>query len=828
MPDGDKYDPQLLAAPAAPPEVLLVCPECGAPLAAAVYEAHLRQAHRLYYFRGARGGYAETVARLLNLLAETTPDADAWRLLAALIREEHGARAPTVLAALLGALMNRVGEERRMAVVDGLADLLAADGDARLTTALAADGEAAARLLALALVARQAPPFDPALLPPLRGLLLDRRLPVEAQFAALAALLRSAGTDGPLAAEFLRKLIGGLGKARSVERLREFERLHGPAPVIDALCAELEERMRMGCPRCSVQLRRPAMIRHLWDEHRLILDRRRVREPWAVIEDWILEYRATGDAELLARCRIRGVQLDPEGGLHRVHRLLLRTGANDDEARRDLVAEARQRHASLCPWCFALAPQAREAPPLPLNLRPGRLSAGGFEIATTSKGLWVILEVRVDGRVLHRGREGRSFLTRRGALLFVAGPWVLAALAAAAAWPGEGAGALLPAAFLTAAALLAVWMVRAAWGTAGAPLIRLVRHAWTFLAPHLHESGFRPDDSAFLAGLALATPPGAFRQQRAPLLAALLKRTEDAVVAGLGPPGHLAALRRLMVEDAAAFGADPVPLVADQLARCFDGRLPLVYAEHLLAGWRSGWWTPGNLVRLRALLCDHAFGAGFEVSNLLDAGQTAPALGEVLGTDDPVGLAALRLLWSQRPTRPWDHCGEARTVFDLAAEPAHADLLGRHPDLLLWQREPDWVIAVEGGEAPMREAEILVCAGGVWFQEVRFVGPPAVVETTYRAFGGSLALGDRRFRGAGEIDALARRLERWFRFAFADFLPRTADVRTWQSPERAAILRAWGAAPCPECGFYHLPRVGAVGVALDEAAPTGGPGASPP
>ena len=44
------------------------------------------------------------------------------------------------------------------------------------------------------LIARQKPPFDPALLPPLRGLLLDRRLPVEAQFGPLAALIRSAAS----------------------------------------------------------------------------------------------------------------------------------------------------------------------------------------------------------------------------------------------------------------------------------------------------------------------------------------------------------------------------------------------------------------------------------------------------------------------------------------------------------------------------------------------------------------------------------------------------------------------------------------------------------
>ena len=101
MPDGDKHDPQQLVA-AAPPEAPLVCPECGATVAPAAYEGHLRQAHRLHAFRGQHRSYTETLALLLNLLAETPPDAEAWRILQTLMREEHGARAPTVLAALLG------------------------------------------------------------------------------------------------------------------------------------------------------------------------------------------------------------------------------------------------------------------------------------------------------------------------------------------------------------------------------------------------------------------------------------------------------------------------------------------------------------------------------------------------------------------------------------------------------------------------------------------------------------------------------------------------------------------------------------------------------
>jgi hypothetical protein len=124
----------------------------------------------------------------------------------------------------------------------------------------------------------------------------------------------------------------------------------------------------------------------------------------------------------------------------------------------------------------------------------------------------------------------------------------------------------------------------------------------------------------------------------------LLPKTEASVARGEAPPAHLAALRRLQAEDVAAAGGDPVPLVANQVGHCFAGRLPLAFAEHLLAAWDSDWWTRGNLARLRILVCDHAFEAGFEVQNLLDAGQTAPALGAVLDTAHLENLAALRLL----------------------------------------------------------------------------------------------------------------------------------------------------------------------------------------
>jgi hypothetical protein len=69
-----------------------------------------------------------------------------------------------------------------------------------------------------------------------------------------------------------------------------------------------------------------------------------------------------------------------------------------------------------------------------------------------------------------------------------------------------------------------------------------------------------------------------------------------------------------------------------------------------------------------------------------------------------------------------------------------------------------------------------------------------------------------------DLEPLSRLLERWFRYAFHEFLPQVDRVLTWQPPDRAALLRSWGAVPCPECGKHLLARAGEVGIALKERA----------
>jgi uncharacterized protein YbaR (Trm112 family) len=817
MPDGDNSQARLSrsASAAAAPEALLVCPECRAALRADTFDSHLRQVHRIYQFRGVRRSFNDTFAALLDALVLDRPDPEAWRTLSALAVENHGPRADIFLATTLGQLMTRIPVEYRGEAIASLGALIGRGGALNLALTLASDAEILARHLALTVLANLPQPIDAVILPPLRGLLLDRRLPVEAQFAALAAVLRTVGTEGPLAEELLQTLVSGLGKAKSIDRLRRLEVYAGKSSAIDALCEKLEDRLRMNCPRCGTQLRRPEMIAHLWNEHRLVLDGRRVREPWSMIEEWVDWYRERPELQLLDNCRTLVQRLEADEGPRRFHRLLLTHGIADEDARRALTEEAADQHAACCPWCYGLVPVPREVPPLRLNLYRGRLSAGGYRVEVSERGLLTSLDIVTPERRIYQGREPGRLWTRRGALLLFVGPLVLLSLLWAFGIFRFGVAPLPPVLIILFVALVVHLLTRRIWRPRVQAGVRARNYAWTMLVPRLYADGYRLDDSSFLAGLAHLSGGDGYAPLRESLLPDLVKRTENALVVGIAPPGHLAALRRLLIEDAVSRGADPVPLIVDVLARCFEGRLALRFADHLLADWQSSWWTPGDLIRLRVLLCDRAFEAGFEVRNLLDAGQTAPALGRVLGTDNRANLAALRLLWSLRPTRPWDRCGDPLTVFDLAADPKRTDLLGRFRDLLLWQLEPDWLLAAPGVTDP-KPAHILFCVRGIVLQDVLFSETPRVVEVNARWRYNDLVIGEQRFRSTGPLDMLALRMERWFRYAFSDFLPTLPRVEKWQAPDRLAILRAWGAVACPECRRQLLPRVGQVGIALEE------------
>src|SRR5271163_4216543 len=83
-----------------------------------------------------------------------------------------------------------------------------------------------------------------------------------------------------------------------------------------------ESEPLLPCPLCPVRLQRRDMVKHLWLQHRLLLDGQRAREPWAVVEDWVQGFRDTGDRQLLVRCLELARHLDAENGAERLQQLL--------------------------------------------------------------------------------------------------------------------------------------------------------------------------------------------------------------------------------------------------------------------------------------------------------------------------------------------------------------------------------------------------------------------------------------------------------------------------------------------------------------------------
>jgi hypothetical protein len=785
------------------------CTECTAAIPRDQMEGHLRRAHRIFEFRGIRQSLPESIASLLAAVCGASPDHDAWEAIESLARDEYGTQADTFLAAKLPQALEKVEPRQRSDALRSAAEVIAASGSGSgLTMLLAKSAEPTARQLALTLATLLPAPLSASVVSGLQPLLIAKSAPAEIQIAAAAALLRTTGKEGAAARDIVNALVVRGGKARAVDRLNQLEEQVGPSRLIAQRRTEIENQIRMRCPRCAVQLRRPQMAEHLWSEHSLLLDGRRVRQPWRLVEDWITAYRGqeaaqgTGPrSELLARCRALGQHLDPEHGLHRVYRLFLTSGIADAEARRSLLAEARKRRSSLCPRCFALVPLPDETMPRPLNQSHGRLSLGDYRVEVSESGLAPRLIIEAPGRILFRGREPHGWLTRKGATLFVAGPPVVAALLYAIVHSSRQPVPWLPVLAFLSVGLAIYFVVQLYWWLRPGPLDRSVDFAWTQLVPDVGGEQVTSDEASFLAGLALTTIGQGRPESRQEQLDRILEMVKRSVAAGTVPLAHLAALQRLAVADAAAAGHDPVSLVIDQLGRCFQGRLPLTFAQSLLTEWEGPWWTAGNLARLRILLCDRAFEAGWEVGDLLEVGLMAPALGDVFQTDNPQGLAHLRLLWSLRPSLPWAAWSEAATVFELALDPDKGSAwLHQYPDLLLLDED---------------SPAIIVCGRGIIFQETVFSESPVNIGTrARRAFDGTeyeLGVGMHYFRLITDPTPVVGRLRHWFDYLFGEFLPKADGVRAWQAPEGSKSAQIQEQVACPECRRLLLPRAGQVG-----------------
>ena len=789
----------------------VACSECKARVQQVELEGHLRREHGIFEFRGVRRSFGEMRAFLLEAVCGTSPDYAAWSTLEAIAGDRYATHADGRLVSWLGSKLRSLTPEQRPHGVKALAEVIAVSPFGERFLPLLVEPQKVAivqvlrRHLALEITTRLPAPVGNATLETIQPLLADKQVPRDSRQNAVAALLRTTGKTGEATRTLLGAFVANTGKLRSIDKLHLLEQSVGQVPEIDALVAKLEDQVRMNCPRCSIQLRRFQMVPHLWDRHRLVLEGRRVRDPWRVMEDWLEDYRLERDGAVLDRCRELALRLDPDHGLRNVQRLLLRHGIEDREALAALLGQARSKRACLCPHCYGLIQVKEPAMPAPLTFTEDSLEGAGCRIELNEHRLYPGLAIEGPKGDIFTGREPGRLLTRNGALALLVGPLMLCAFLLTEALTGRRLPLYLVIILAIGVGLFVGGLIYLLWPMGLNRRDRLVDWAWTKLVPILNEEGLDKAGTDFVAGLALVSGGLGSAAKRWEPMKATRNALESQAQKDNDVVCHLAALWRLTIQDQARLGDDPLPLLLEQVSQCFAGKLPLAYAGHLLEGLpepgSSDWWSKSQWQRLQILLCEQAFAAGLELSDLIDVCRAQRVLGYTLGLEELDTLAQRRLLWSFRTSRPWERFAKAATVFEVAASTRNGTkLLTRIPDLLL---------AVDG-------ISLFVGARGLWFEDTWFTSMPASIEVRTHKHDYELIIGSHHFTYPENPDPLASRLEKWFRYYFRDFVPQVPAVHSWRSPDVGKKLQARNGVSCPDCKKKILTRQGDVGITMDE------------
>lgn len=795
-------------------ERLTACSECAAPVRIGDLETHLRRAHGIFEFRGQRGPYRQTRALVLDAVFGPPADIEAWQTLSDLARDRYGHEADKHVVTWICQRLIQLRRRRRAAAMAALAGLLAGDEAAgRLLPLLVRRWtepavRILARLLALEIVSCRPGAVAPEVIVMVMPLLSARELPNLARLRAAEALLKTTGKSGAKATEVLLAFVGQAGKLRAIDKLRQLEKRVGQAPAIDLLCARLEDQVRMDCPSCGAQLRRIDMVRHLWEGHRLILEGRRVREPWRVIEDWVVDYRLEKDPVLLERCRDLARKMDDQRGLERLQRLLLRHGVEDPEALRKYLQSAREQEAAVCPHCFELTPFPQSTPPVLLTLSDEILQGHGFRLQLTREGLFSKFVVeRPDEHNAESAPLSGGF-TWLGRFLLLAAPLTLLPFALLLWAFGLGWPLVLALTVTLGVGFVLLGVFLSLWPSSLPGRDRLIDAAWTKVVPSLAEAEWTEQGGAFLGGLARSSLGRGRAAKREGMVKLALTFLESTRLQTPRILPLLAALHRLAAEDQAQLGEDGVTYLAEQAARTFHDGLPLAFTEVLLGdlfGEASesahASWSRGRLRRLQALLIERAIASGLEAADLVEMARVAPTFGAALGCNDLDRLAKMRLVWSMCGDQPWRRLGATATVFDLAHDVEEGEVaLEAQADLLLVSRQ----------------SGVVVGSDGVWFKDACFTTLPRQVEVIsrrlYNEDGFDLIAGQHRFWFAQDPTDLADQLQQWLLFYFRDFAPKLAGEKQGSVTEAGRRLFASNVLSCPRCRREFVPGVGRLGL----------------
>jgi hypothetical protein len=616
-----------------------------------------------------------------------------------------------------------------------------------------------AALVQLMVRLRVAPEAErPAAVEQLLPLLGDSRVPLGVRMAAAALAVESLPDTPEAIRGVVQAVTAGLTPARALHRLIHLQHITDGADALDAAVEAREQKVKLDCPRCGVQLPRAEMAKHLWHDHGgLTLVQGKTRSRAGAVQAIRREYAALGDPALFDRAA--GV-----GGEAAVGAWAAESASPEELL--PLCAAAGARGVSLCPACLADVPPA--APRLPaLAVAHGRAAGDGHSAA--ARGAF---PPRVIGTV---------------AALAVLLAFMLVAPLVRGRFPLLAVCFLSLAGFAYLVTLLALWPRRAPGDAA-------IDAAWRKLAPRLADRG---GAARFLTRLCLTSLGRGDPMERARVLGRIIARARE------NPDERqlLAAALVLRVDDGARFGRDLAQGIAELAAEAFNGQQPADFAAFVLEAYLGVPREPAERARLRVLLYAAAFDAGLTARDVIELCGVSPPVAEAMGLP-PHHAALLYGVWLGRVSRPWAAVGEARTVFELAeTAPASAGgLLADEPGaLLVCPTDPD----AEAELGPLRVTASGVSLGGLTVSDP---GEDVRVE----GGGRELVFGSHLLRLSRSVPAtFAADVKAWLRFR-AEVLAAYPATHLPGGGEPASRLLAPFAVNCPSCGTRCATVAGAV------------------
>ncbi len=791
-------------------ERLVPCTDCKAQVQARDLELHLRRAHQIFQFRGTRKTYADIREAMLRAICSPPPDLSAWKSLLALAEDKHPKEGDRYVVAWLYQYVKEVDAEQRNSVITALAEVIvAADALDRFLPLFAgpsknASWEVLGQRIAVEICTRLSGPVPMQAVLLIMPFLDAKDLPRRTRENAVLALLRTVGKDSTVAVDVLRAFVGQSTKKRGIEKLQKLEQRFGHSPALDAVTKELDAEIRMSCPRCPTELRKKDMVGHLWDKHRLVLDGERVREPWRVIEDWVVDYGLEKDPQVLARCRELALKDDPRTGLARLQRLLYRRGLRDRDLLNELKAQVRTRKATLCPHCCAtVAIEDPLAVENGLTMESARLQGYGYHLEVSERGLAPSLQIESPTTILFRGREPGRFLTRFGGSLLVVLPVMLIAAAVLFRFIDHELRLALSFVLAGGFGLVMAGFMFLLWPRPRPAQERLVKAAWKYLVPDILRGKKGRREWSFLNALVELSEEMQQHKLNQDVLLDCAEKASDAAKTDAFALVCLKALTRRLIADMRDNGEDPFDIVLTLASECFKGKLPVSFLGDLMEsfhGKERANWSKSDLNRLPLLIAHQAFSADLDIDDWLSLGRAFPVVSAVLNLESRWHWQQFQAVWSQRNRKPWEAAGPAANMLDLAKQPASVeDLLSYYPDVLLY----------------IAKANLVIGSKGVWIEGVCVTSfPPSADVTAEKLSNGyEVQVGTLRIRAAENPRPYLDDIKRWLRWYFHEFVPTVPNA---PRPMTESRHRMWQLSKiaCTECSRPLVACPGDLGVAL--------------